>query len=435
MTDFISILNDITKSLFIYIVLYFSMHGNKKYEKKRLIQGGIFFVVLLAFITPESILMNKVFIQGREGVDVIFFNIIDYALAYGLPILLVAIIYKFKYNATVFFYFVLIFFSLRIGSEIVNFIYFLIEKPTDKIVIILSRLVFSGLWLYMLSLFRKKNLLNEKIDGLAIILASFLSTTIVITIVRYVETILIKHDERVFASFTYVAELVITILCIVILTLHFSILKRQGEKRVLYSIVHQQKKAFDEFKKNVDFINIKVHDLKHEIEYLESTTQGSDFSATKEALKKYDTQTLSDNEVLNLVFENKQLALEKEHISQIYNISAVDLDKVFSQEEIYSFFSNAIDNAIEYYAKSNIDINERYLEISIKTVHDNLVIHIANKYKEKDKVPSLITTKKNKAYHGFGTKSMKYFVNRHNGNIIFSIKNETFSVDIMLPIK
>jgi len=430
----ITLINDILRSLTLFVTVYFSIPGNKKLEKKTLIKGAIFLGVIILLTGAISLISEHFFIQGRQGVDVILFNILYYITAYGLSFLFMLIVYKFKDIATILFYFVLSFFALRIGTLLVDFIYALIEQTTNNIVQMVTRVFFAGIWLSVLYLVRKRNILNEKIDGFALVFASFINATLVITIVRYAGTLLLKHDERVFYLLTFAAELFISVLCVVILLVYFSLLKRQSEKRVLHSIISQQKKVFSDFKENVDFINIKVHDLKHEIAYLEATIKEGDFSATKEALKKYDTHTLSDNEILNLVFENKQLALEKGHITQLYNISASDLSKALSEEEIFAFFSNAIDNVIEYYKKSHIKEEDRYLEISIKTIHDSLIIHIANKYEGKDKVPTLVTTKKSKANHGFGTKSMKYIIKRHNGNITFSIKEGVFSVDILLPL-
>lgn len=434
--DFITWFNDISRTIVLFLAIYFTMYDKHKYEKKTLIKGGILFLVSCLITGVESFLISKYLIQGRSGASVFGFNVIDYALAYGVPLIFLCWLFDFKNNPTVIFYFVLAFFTIKIGTEIVHFIYFLLAQPTPYLFIAIGRIVTGIAWVLVVILLRRhKNMFSEKIEGMGIIFISFLNATIIITFTGYAKTVLEKYDERLFAAFTYVAELMASTLCISILSIYFNMLKKQNEKAILKSIIAYQKQNFNDFKENVDYINIQVHDLKHTIAYLESTTQGYDFTSTKEALKKFDNQNLSDNETLNLVFENKQLLLEKNHIAQIYNIYAVDLDKVLSKEEIFTFFSNAIDNVIEYYSSSNIKKEDRYLEISIKTVHKNIVIHIANKHEEEKKNLTLRTTKKEKKYHGYGTKSMKYIIEKHKGNITFALKDYTFSVDILLPIE
>jgi sensor histidine kinase regulating citrate/malate metabolism len=105
-----------------------------------------------------------------------------------------------------------------------------------------------------------------------------------------------------------------------------------------------------------------------------------------------------------------------------------------SPPDIYSLFGNILDNAIESELKEKEE--DRYINI-VASKHGNLV----NIYEEnyisdlptfEDGVP--VTDKADKAYHGFGTKSIIYVCEKYNGHVRFSAANHVFSVNILLPL-
>ena len=46
-----------------------------------------------------------------------------------------------------------------------------------------------------------------------------------------------------------------------------------------------------------------------------------------------------------------------------------------------------------------------------------------------------ITTKTDTIYHGYGVKSISLIVDKYDGDVSFAIKNETFNLSILLPLK
>ena len=51
------------------------------------------------------------------------------------------------------------------------------------------------------------------------------------------------------------------------------------------------------------------------------------------------------------------------------------------------------------------------------------------------KVGLPLSTKNDAFYHGFGTKSMKYIVNKYHGNMIIANKDNLYTIDIMMPLQ
>ncbi|MEG2640551.1 MAG: GHKL domain-containing protein, partial [Bacilli bacterium] len=102
---------------------------------------------------------------------------------------------------------------------------------------------------------------------------------------------------------------------------------------------------------------------------------------------------------------------------------------------IYSLFGNAIDNAIEYLLKKDMD--KRFIRLHVKGINDMISIHIENYCDDDiqivDGLPK--TTKADKLYHGFGTISMKKIVESYDGEIFLKRSDSLFVVNILIPIK
>lgn len=45
-----------------------------------------------------------------------------------------------------------------------------------------------------------------------------------------------------------------------------------------------------------------------------------------------------------------------------------------------------------------------------------------------------VTTKGDRQNHGFGTQSIQYLAKKYNGNAVFHMEDQTFILDVMIPI-
>ena len=96
-------------------------------------------------------------------------------------------------------------------------------------------------------------------------------------------------------------------------------------------------------------------------------------------------------------------------------------------------FGNLLDNAIEASKDStrkiirlDVRADDGFLSILLKNTIDKSVL---------DANSELRTTKKEKAYHGFGVKNIKRIIDKYNGFIDYYEEDGYFVCDIMLPVK
>ena len=104
--------------------------------------------------------------------------------------------------------------------------------------------------------------------------------------------------------------------------------------------------------------------------------------------------------------------------------------------DICSIFGNALDNAIG----SVIEIKEkekRLIHLTVTQQKAFLMIRVENYFEgnleyEKGQLES---TKKDKAFHGYGIKSIRYTVNKYSGAVDIDAQDQWFNLCILIPLK
>jgi sensor histidine kinase regulating citrate/malate metabolism len=102
-----------------------------------------------------------------------------------------------------------------------------------------------------------------------------------------------------------------------------------------------------------------------------------------------------------------------------------------SETDVYSLFGNIFDNAIE--AVSKLDEKERSIGFSIKRSGNFVAINIYNGYAGQISFANglPITDKKNKNYHGFGIKSVRYVVDKYGGEMQINAQDGVFDLTLL----
>lgn len=241
-------------------------------------------------------------------------------------------------------------------------------------------------------------------------------------------------DSRWFTI--YICQLLLAIL----LYLQNELFKKSDIKQELETmnlIWQKEKEQYKLSKENIDLINQKCHDLKHQIHAIRNS--GNEdieqyLSEMEESVSIYEAIVKTGNEALDTILTEKSLYCKDRGItvscvadgSQMGFINTVDL---------YAILGNALDNAIE--AVEKLTIKEmRQIDVLIYRQHQFLAINVMNPMQDKlvyeDELP--VTTKGNKDYHGYGLKSINYIVKRYDGCMNISEENGCFSLMILIPV-
>ncbi|SCP97689.1 ATP-binding protein [Anaerobium acetethylicum] len=215
-------------------------------------------------------------------------------------------------------------------------------------------------------------------------------------------------------------------------------LNLQNELNYNQQLWIKHKAQYDMSKENIDIINRKCHDLKHQVAALR---QISDLEKQKEAIDSmehsiliYDSILETGNEILDTVLTEKSLICTANNIDLNCMIDGKRLD-FMDTVDLYTLFGNALDNAIEGVLKLD---REENCGISI-LVHEkvNLIfIQVENHFRGglqmKNGLP--LTDKEDKKYHGFGLKSIIHVAEKYGGFVKIETDCQIFVLRITIPI-
>ncbi len=226
--------------------------------------------------------------------------------------------------------------------------------------------------------------------------------------------------------------------CVLALFIQYDMALRERleiDYSTLNHLYRQEQEHFSIMKENINMINIKCHDLKHQIRKI-----GKSSSVSKEAIEEiedainiYDASIETGNEVMDIILTEKSLLCNKKAIKLSCMIDGKSMSFI-TESDIYSLFGNLIDNAVE--AVGVVDESMRMIGVNVKSVGTLLSINVYNYYEHEIIYNSkgIETSKKDKNYHGFGIKSIKHICKKYHGEISITTNDNIFSTNILIPM-
>lgn len=219
--------------------------------------------------------------------------------------------------------------------------------------------------------------------------------------------------------------------------LQLSDLRIKHELRAVQYILQNQYKQYQQSKENIDIINYKYHDLKNQIIALRAETDPDKRNASldkmEEEIKAYEAENKTGNHVLDTVLQSKTLHCIKKDIT-LTCVADGSLLNGMDAADIATIFGNALDNAIEYEQKIK-DKEKRLIHVSVFSKKDFVMIRIENYFEGDLKFEGDLpkTTKKDKNFHGYGLKSIRYAVQKYDGVVNVAQKGNWFELEILMP--
>ncbi len=216
-------------------------------------------------------------------------------------------------------------------------------------------------------------------------------------------------------------------------------MKVRRELDAVENVLQNQYKQYKQSRESIDLINYKYHDLKHQIAVLRSEEdpekRNSFLNKMEEEIKMYELQNKTGNTVLDTVLTSKSMYCDKHGIT-LTSVADGKLLDFMDTMDICSIFGNALDNAIECELKIE-DKEKRLIHVVVTQQKNFLLIRIENYFEGnlKMKEGKLLTTKKEKKFHGYGIKSIRYTVNKYGGVVNIDVKDNWFELKMLIPIK
>ena len=210
----------------------------------------------------------------------------------------------------------------------------------------------------------------------------------------------------------------------------------KAEKEVIARLAQERKAQYEFSRENIEMINRKTHDLKHQLQALALVTDEERKHQIEEASRAvdfYDAIVKTGNEALDVLLTEKIVYCTNRGIRLSCLVTTKQLNKI-RLVDLYTLLGNAIDNAIES-AERISDPEKKVISLSILDHGDMLYIQLEN-YIEgilelQDGLPK--TRKANKQDHGFGLKSIRSIVHSYGGQISIRTEGQVFYLEIIIP--
>jgi len=214
-------------------------------------------------------------------------------------------------------------------------------------------------------------------------------------------------------------------------------LSMQKEMEAVNAILRRQYEQYNLSKENIEIINRKYHDLKHQIAVVRAERNSDKreqyLQEMENDIKMYEAQNKTGNKVLDTILTGKHLYCVQHEINFTCVADGMLLD-FMNLMDICTIFGNALDNAIECVEKIG-DKSKRLIRTAVYSQSKFLIIRFEN-YTElelttKDSLP--ITTKKDRQYHGYGLKSIRSTVEKYGGSMTVNVKDNWFILRLLIP--
>ncbi len=411
------------------IVQLFCCRELEKKQKFFLKQSLLSLLSIAAIVLPSYITT----LIPNPGQDYSMLRI--YLYDFGIIFLATMILYKAKRQYIVF--------SIIVGSLTVflsegfgNLIIMAVRSAIDNLIYGYELLILSLTYILVFYLSHhflivryRSNISDRSFPSLAI----FTSIFIVITFGMKQVEIYIRSLNNSYLMMILIIEILYAFIMFCLLYGLLNQRESEAEMALIKQSWNDDRKHYEMQKEAVEMINIRVHDLKHQIQDMKNQGELTDkmIRQLEDSADIYQSVVQTGNDVLDVILSSVSLRCQKNKTQ--LTVMADGLAVSFMDDtDIYSLFGNMMDNAIEY-ENSIEEENLRFISLTIKKKEDIVYIHSENYFgKEMPKDDFLMTTKNDFTNHGYGTKSMKKIVEKYKGVIHFYVADQMFQVDCMI---
>ena len=212
----------------------------------------------------------------------------------------------------------------------------------------------------------------------------------------------------------------------------------ERELSVMNMMLKSQYEQYRNYQDSLDLIQMKYHDLKHQITGLRAESDEEKRKEWLDSMEKeisaFENITRTGNQVLDTILTAKIFHCRKNNI-QITCVADGKLLDYMQVTDICSIFGNALDNAIEHVILIP-DPKKRLIHLTVSAQKGFVFIKIEN-YCEaeinKNDENLIATTKTDSKNHGFGLKSIRTAVEKYDGSLAFGVQQNWFELKILLP--
>ena len=208
----------------------------------------------------------------------------------------------------------------------------------------------------------------------------------------------------------------------------------QKKAQIAEQLLHAERSRYALEKETVEAINIRCHDIKHQIAALGDVGRRKELREIESLVNIYDCGLKTECAALDLVLSNKSLMCSGKEI--VLTCVADGRRLGFMEDaDVYALFGNILDNAIEAVDRLE-DREKRLITLTVRAQGQMLIVTEENYYDGQlvleQGLP--VTTKADKRFHGFGMQSIKMLTEKYGGDLRLQTKAGIYRLSILFPV-
>jgi hypothetical protein len=190
-------------------------------------------------------------------------------------------------------------------------------------------------------------------------------------------------------------------------------------------------------KRNIDMVNRKYHDMKHQIGIIRAESNPEKKAAYLDelegAIKGYETQNKTGNGVLDTILTAKSMYCAEHDITLTTVADGTVLEDLDAMD-ISTLFGNALDNAIES-TMTLLDPDRRLIRLAVYAQNDLVLIRVENYFEGELRFENgaLVTRKADRNDHGYGLRNIRYTAERYGGSATVHAEDNWFVLRVLIP--
>lgn len=210
------------------------------------------------------------------------------------------------------------------------------------------------------------------------------------------------------------------------------------EISAMHNMLNRQYEQYRFSKENMDFLNHRYHDLKHQIIALKAEANPEKkieyLEKMEVAIQHFETQYNTGNKALDILLSGKSKQIVENGMNFTCVADGTLLDKI-EIIDICSIVGNALDNAIESIMQLS-DPEKKIIKVAIFAQSNFLLMRFENYFESQLNFEDgdIATTKNDKRAHGFGIRSIKNAAEKYGGNVKIVTDDHWFTLCVLIPL-
>ena len=323
------------------------------------------------------------------------------------------------------------------------------QHPAMYVLLMLAvyALIYASAYAVLVNKFQKiKGVwLNEDRGTTWVYLFLYAVYTIIMSATKHLMESVIQPMARygdLFSIYRYLQlflSAVLILLSVVMTTVMWYIHQRMAmrtENEIISRLARERQAQYEFSKENMEMINQKSHDLKHQLQalfQLSDADRKQQIQETMQAIGIYDAVVKTGNEALDTLLTEKSVYCANRSIRLSCMVNTENLKRI-SLVDLYTLLGNALDNAIESVERIE-NADQKIISLSIIDRGNMLYLQLENYFdgslQMRDGLPK--TRKADAQNHGYGVKSIRSIVRKYGGSMMIRTEGQIFYLEIIIP--